>query len=67
MNEQHEQTDIPVQSSTSFDWQLSIPDYLPRSQFAQYHYVEEAINLSSSMIDPGLLPNRYLEKKCSMS
>ncbi|WP_342495879.1 PLP-dependent aminotransferase family protein [Bacillus sp. FSL K6-0994] len=63
VDEQQEQAETPVPSSTSFDWQLSIPDYLPRSQFAQYHYVEEAINLSSSMIDPGLLPNRYLEKE----
>ncbi|MGE6632424.1 PLP-dependent aminotransferase family protein [Bacillus sp. NPDC077027] len=57
------QDDTAEFSTPSFDWQLSIPDYLPRSQFAQYHYVEEAINLSSSMIDPGLLPNRYLEKE----
>jgi DNA-binding transcriptional MocR family regulator len=44
----------------SFDWQLSVQDYLPRSQFARFHLVPEKIHLSSSMIDPGLLPNRYL-------
>ncbi|MBV7507694.1 PLP-dependent aminotransferase family protein [Bacillus sp. sid0103] len=47
----------------SFDWQLSVQDYLPRSQFGRFHLVPEKINLSSSMIDPGLLPNRYLERE----
>ncbi len=47
----------------SYDWQLSVQDYLPRSQFAQFHQVPEKIHLSSSMIDPGLLPNRYLEQE----
>ncbi|OAS89071.1 PLP-dependent aminotransferase family protein [Metabacillus litoralis] len=43
-----------------YDWQLSVQDYLPRSQFARFHQVPEKIHLSSNMIDPGLLPNRYL-------
>ncbi|WP_121661943.1 MocR-like pyridoxine biosynthesis transcription factor PdxR [Metabacillus litoralis] len=47
----------------SYDWQLSVQDYLPRSQFARFHQVPEKIHLSSSMIDPGLLPNRYLEQE----
>lgn len=47
----------------SYDWQLSVQDYLPRSQFGRFHMVPEKIHLSSSMIDPGLLPNRYLERE----
>ncbi|MEH7481339.1 PLP-dependent aminotransferase family protein [Neobacillus drentensis] len=47
----------------SYDWQLSVQDYLPRSQFGRFHLVPEKINLSSSMVDPGLLPNRYLERE----
>ncbi len=47
----------------SYDWQLSVQDYLPRSQFGRFHLVPEKINLSSSMIDPGLLPNRFLERE----
>ncbi|WP_342044097.1 MocR-like pyridoxine biosynthesis transcription factor PdxR [Bacillus sp. OTU530] len=47
----------------SFDWQLSLQDYLPRAQFARFHHTSEKIHLSSSMIDPGLLPNRYLERE----
>jgi len=46
-----------------FNWQLSIHDYLPRAQFSRFHYVSDEIQLSSSMIDPGLLPNRYLEQE----
>jgi DNA-binding GntR family transcriptional regulator len=42
----------------SYDWQLSVQDYLPRSQFARFHMVPEKIHLSSSMVDPGLLPNQ---------
>ncbi|UOQ84629.1 PLP-dependent aminotransferase family protein [Gracilibacillus salinarum] len=49
--------------TSSYDWQLSVQDYLPRSQFARFHQVPERIHLSSSMIDPGLLPNRYLEQE----
>ncbi|MGE7907929.1 PLP-dependent aminotransferase family protein [Peribacillus sp. NPDC094092] len=49
--------------TSSYDWQLSVQDYLPRSQFARFHQVPEKIHLSSSMIDPGLLPNRYLEQE----
>lgn len=51
------------EGTTSYDWQLSVQDYLPRSQFARFHQVPEKIHLSSSMIDPGLLPNRYLEQE----
>ncbi|ULT57404.1 PLP-dependent aminotransferase family protein [Neobacillus drentensis] len=45
----------------SYDWQLSLQDYLPRSQFARYHIGTQKVHLSSSMIDPKLLPNRYFE------
>lgn len=51
------------EGTLSYDWQLSVQDYLPRSQFARFHQVPEKIHLSSSMIDPGLLPNRYLEQE----
>lgn len=51
------------EGTSSYDWQLSVQDYLPRSQFARFHQVPEKIHLSSSMIDPGLLPNRYLEQE----
>ncbi|MCM3595626.1 PLP-dependent aminotransferase family protein [Metabacillus idriensis] len=51
------------EGTSSYDWQLSVQDYLPRSQFAHFHQVPEKIHLSSSMIDPGLLPNRYLEQE----
>lgn len=46
----------------SQDWQLSVQDYLPRSQFAQFHYVPEKIHMSSSMIDPELLPIQHIER-----
>ncbi|HZG18329.1 MAG TPA: PLP-dependent aminotransferase family protein [Candidatus Bathyarchaeia archaeon] len=45
----------------SYEWQLSLQDYLPRSQFARFHIVPQKVHLSSSMIDPKLLPNRYFE------
>ncbi|MET4559783.1 DNA-binding transcriptional MocR family regulator [Lysinibacillus parviboronicapiens] len=47
----------------AFDWQLSLQDYVPRAQFSRFHHVPGEIQLSSSMIDPGLLPNRYLEQE----
>ncbi|QYK67465.1 PLP-dependent aminotransferase family protein [Paenibacillus sp. S02] len=43
------------------DWQLSVQDYLPRSQFSQFHIVPEKIHLSSSMVDPELLPGSLLD------
>ncbi|AJY74722.1 PLP-dependent aminotransferase family protein [Paenibacillus beijingensis] len=46
-----------------FNWQLSVQNYLPRSQFARFHHVPEKIHLSSSMVDPGLLLNRPLERE----
>lgn len=46
-----------------YNWQLSIQDYLPRSQFSRFHQVPEMIQLSSSMIDPRLFPNRFLEQE----
>jgi DNA-binding transcriptional MocR family regulator len=54
---------VRKEGSASYDWQLSVQDYLPRSQFARFHQVPEKIHLSSNMIDPGLLPNRYLEQE----
>lgn len=50
-----------VETTPSYDWQLSLQDYLPRSQFARYHIAPQKVHLSSSMIDPKLLPNRYFE------
>lgn len=52
----HTQPDIH-----SFDWQLSVQDYLSRAQFARFHHVSDEIQLSSSMVEPGLLPS--LEKE----
>ena len=44
-----------------FDWQLSVPDYLPRSQFSRLlRQPSERIQLSTSMVDPDLLPHRFL-------
>lgn len=54
---------VKKERTISYDWQLSVQDYLPRSQFARFHQVPERIHLSSNMIDPGLLPNRYLEQE----
>ncbi|WP_412095697.1 PLP-dependent aminotransferase family protein [Bacillus inaquosorum] len=50
-----------VEAIPSYDWQLSLQDYLPRSQFARYHIAPQKVHLSSSMIDPKLLPNRYFD------
>ncbi|MCY7903782.1 PLP-dependent aminotransferase family protein [Bacillus inaquosorum] len=50
-----------VEAIPSYDWQSSLQDYLPRSQFARYHIAPQKVHLSSSMIDPKLLPNRYFE------
>lgn len=50
-----------VEAMPSYDWQLSLQDYLPRSQFSRYHIAPQKVHLSSSMIDPKLLPNRYFE------
>ncbi|AMA73139.1 GntR family transcriptional regulator [Aneurinibacillus sp. XH2] len=54
--------ELPKKESP-FDWQLSVPDYLPRAQFSRYHQVSARYEFFSSTIDPGLLPNRYLEKE----
>jgi DNA-binding transcriptional MocR family regulator len=52
-----------VKRESPFDWQLSIPDYLPRAQFSRYHQISARFEFFSSTIDPGLLPNRYLEQE----
>jgi DNA-binding transcriptional MocR family regulator len=65
VNTEREERVDSQEKMTFFNWQLSVQDYLPRSQFGQFHYVPEKIHLSSSMIDPGLLPNRYLEREIS--
>lgn len=44
-------------SEENLDWQLAIQDYLPRSQFSQFHHSKHEIHLSSSMVDPELLPS----------
>ncbi|MGZ0041343.1 MocR-like pyridoxine biosynthesis transcription factor PdxR [Paenibacillus ottowii] len=58
-----ESTDHILEDSLSQDWQLSVQDYLPRSQFSQFHDVPEKIHLSSSMIDPALLPIQHMERE----
>lgn len=63
VNAETEEAADAGQETLSFDWQLSVQDYLPRAQFARFHQTPEKIHLSSSMIDPGLLPNRYLERE----
>lgn len=63
VNVERKEATYTGQEINSFDWQLSVQDYLPRSQFARFHITPEKIQLSSSMIDPGLLPNRYLERE----
>jgi DNA-binding transcriptional MocR family regulator len=55
------ETRLEKEEIPSYDWQLSLQDYLPRSQFARYHIAPQKVHLSSSMIDPKLLPNRYFE------
>ncbi|APB77320.1 MocR-like pyridoxine biosynthesis transcription factor PdxR [Paenibacillus polymyxa] len=50
-----------IEEPLTQDWQLSVPDYLPRSQLAQFHHVPQKIHLASSMVDPELLPNRHLK------
>jgi DNA-binding transcriptional MocR family regulator len=52
-----------AKQESPYDWQLSIPDYLPRAQFSRYYQVSGRFEFFSSTIDPGLLPNRYLEKE----
>jgi len=52
-----------VKRESPFDWQLSVPDYLPRAQFSRYHQISARFEFFSSTIDPGLLPNRYLEQE----
>ncbi|GIN63799.1 GntR family transcriptional regulator [Robertmurraya siralis] len=48
----------------NFDWQLSVLDYLPRTQFgAHYGSFENCIQFSVAAICPSLLPNRYLERE----
>ena len=51
------------EATPSYDWQLALQDYLPRSQFARYHIASQKFHLSSSMINPKLLPNRYFEQE----
>jgi DNA-binding transcriptional MocR family regulator len=45
-----------------FDWQLSIPDYLHRSQYARFQDSDASYHFSSSMIDPALFPNQYMDQ-----
>ncbi|GIN07743.1 GntR family transcriptional regulator [Shouchella clausii] len=47
----------------SYDWQLTVTDYLPRAQYMQFNTGKEKIQFSSSKIWPNLLPNRYLIKE----
>lgn len=43
----------------NFEWQLSVLDYLPRTQFgAHYGSFENCIQFSVAAICPSLLPNR---------
>lgn len=60
-------TKIPLDDKGSneknnFKWQLSVLDYLPRTQFGAYYgSFEKCIQFSVAAICPSLLPNRYLE------
>lgn len=48
----------------NFEWQLSVLDYLPRTQFGtHYGSFENCFQFSVAAICPSLLPNRYLEKE----
>ncbi|WP_282942874.1 PLP-dependent aminotransferase family protein [Paenibacillus sp. RC67] len=52
-----------AEETSPFDWQLAFQDYLPRSQFARFLHTSEKIQLSSSMVDPGLLPTQLFERE----
>lgn len=51
------------EQSPSFNWQLTISDYLPRAQSIRFNNRHERIQLSQSTVYPGLLPNRHLEQE----
>jgi DNA-binding transcriptional MocR family regulator len=63
VNVERNEVGYTQQEGISYNWQLSVQDYLPRSQLSHFLFSAEKIQLSSSMIDPGLLPNRYLERE----
>ncbi|KMY52639.1 GntR family transcriptional regulator [Bacillus sp. FJAT-27231] len=54
---------IEKRTSENVDWQLAIPDYIQRSQYMLNLGPENAIKLSSAIINPGLLPSAYLTKE----
>lgn len=55
------------EEENNFQWQISIPDYLPRKQFATYYdSFENSIQFSIAAISPSLLPTRYLEKEIQL-
>ncbi|SEM94936.1 DNA-binding transcriptional regulator, MocR family, contains an aminotransferase domain [Terribacillus saccharophilus] len=58
-NQQHSE---PSKTGHDFDWQLSIPDYLHRSQYARFQDSDASYHFSSSMIDPALFPNQYMDQ-----
>lgn len=49
-------------AGSDLDWQLSIPDYLHRSQYARFQDSDASYHFSSSMIDPALFPNQYMDQ-----
>lgn len=60
---QREQKPLPKSPNTlPYAWQLSVQDYLPRAHFSNHAQSHEENNLSISRIDPGLFPNRFIEK-----
>ncbi|WHM23649.1 PLP-dependent aminotransferase family protein [Bacillus subtilis] len=51
-------------TGSSYKWQLSIQDYLPRTHFdTHYNSSDHSLQFSLAAIAPSLLPNRYLENE----
>lgn len=48
------------ESRSDYNWQLTIPDYIQRSQSMLNKRMEYAMKFSSATIHPGLLPSVYL-------
>ncbi|PIK29849.1 PLP-dependent aminotransferase family protein [Bacillus siamensis] len=51
-------------TGSSYKWQLSVQDYLPRTHFdTHYNSSDHSLQFSLAAIAPSLLPNRYLENE----
>ncbi|WP_028552983.1 MocR-like pyridoxine biosynthesis transcription factor PdxR [Paenibacillus sp. UNC451MF] len=62
---ENKEREVLVEGTSPFDRQLAFQDYLPRAQFARFLHTSERIQLSSSMVDPGLLPTQWFEREIS--